>query len=53
MREKVFNPSKNNRLEEINRSRKGIIIDALKSVGIVEIVKSGVLFLNFRRFLLS
>ena len=32
---------KNNKLEEINRSRNGIIIDTLNSFDIVEIVKCG------------
>ena len=39
VKEKVENPYKNNRLEEINRMRNGIIIDTLTSVDIVEIVK--------------
>ena len=41
VKEKVNNPYKNNRLEEINRMRNGIIIDTLTSVDIVEIVKCG------------
>ena len=41
IKEKVENPYKNNRLEEINRMRNGIIIDTLTSVDIVEIVKYG------------
>ena len=41
VKEKIENPYKNNRLEEINRMRKGIIIDTLTSVDIVEIVKCG------------
>ena len=44
--EKVKNPSKNNRLEEINRMRNGIIIDILTSVDIVEIVKCGGIILE-------
>ena len=44
--EKVENPYKNNRLGEINRMRNGIIKDTLKSVDIVEIVKSGVVILE-------
>ena len=39
IKEKIKNPYKNNRLEEINRMRNGIIIDTLTSVDIVEIVK--------------
>ena len=41
VKEKIENPYKNNRLEEINRMRNGIIIDTLTSVDIVEIVKCG------------
>ena len=41
MKEKTTNPYKNNRLEENNRMRNGIIIDTLTSVDIVEIVKCG------------
>ena len=41
VKEKLENPYKNNRLEEINRMRNGIIIDTLTSVDIVEIVKCG------------
>ena len=41
VKEKVKNPYKNNRLEEINRMRNGIIIDTLTSIDIVEIVKYG------------
>ena len=41
IKEKIENPYKNNRLEEINRVRNGIIIDTLTSVDIVEIVKCG------------
>ena len=41
IKEKIENPYKNNRLEEVNRSRNGIIIDTLTSVDIVEIVKCG------------
>ena len=39
IKEKIKNPYKNNRLEEINRMRNGLIIDTLTSVDIVEIVK--------------
>ena len=39
IKEKIKNPYKKNRLEEINRMRNGIIIDTLSSVDIVEIVK--------------
>ena len=39
IKEKIKNPYKNNRFEEINRMRNGIIIDTLTSVDIVEIVK--------------
>ena len=41
IKEKIENPYKNNRSEEINRMRNGIIIDTLTSVDIVEIVKCG------------
>ena len=41
IKEKIENPYKNNRLEEINRMRNGIIIDTLTNVDIVEIVKYG------------
>ena len=41
IKEKIKNPRKNNRFEEINRMRNGIIIDTLTSVDIVEIVKCG------------
>ena len=41
IKEKINNPYKNNRLEEIIRMRNGIIIDTLTSVDIVEIVKCG------------
>ena len=41
IKEKINNPYKNNRFEEINRMRNGIIIDTLTSVDIVEIVKCG------------
>ena len=41
IKEKIKNPYKNNRLEEINRMRNGIIIDTLTSIDVVEIVKCG------------
>ena len=41
VKEKIKNPYKNNRLQEINRMRNGIIVDTLASVDIVEIVKCG------------
>ena len=41
IKEKNNNPYKNTRLEEINRRRKGMIIDTLTSVDIDEIVKCG------------
>ena len=41
IKEKNKNPYKNNRFEEIDRMRNGIIIDTLTSVDIVEIVKCG------------
>ena len=41
VKEKIENPNKNNRLEEINRMRNGVIIDILASNDIVEIVKCG------------
>ena len=46
VKEKMKNPYKNNRLEEINRMRNGIIIDSLTSVDIVEIVKCGGIILE-------
>ena len=46
IKEKFENPYKNNRLEEINRMRNGIIIDTLTSVDIVEIVKYGGIILE-------
>ena len=36
IKEKIENPYKNNRLEEINRMRNGIFIDTLASIDIVE-----------------
>ena len=41
VKEEIENPYKNNRLEEINRMRKSIIINTLTSVDIVEIVECG------------
>ena len=41
VKEKIKNPYKNNRLEEIIRMRNAIILDTLKSVDFVEIVKCG------------
>ena len=41
IKEKIANPYKNNRLDEVNRMRNGIIIDTLTSIDIVEIVKCG------------
>ena len=41
IKKKIKNPYKNNRFEEINRMRNGIIIDTLTSVDIVETVKCG------------
>ena len=46
IKERNENPYKNNRLEEINRMRNGIIIDTLTSIDIVEIVKYGVIILE-------
>ena len=46
IKEKIENPYKNNRLEEINRMRNGIILDTLTSVDIVEIVKYGGVILD-------
>ena len=46
VKEKIENPYKNNRLEEINRMRKGIIIDSLTIVDIVEIIKCGGIILE-------
>ena len=46
IKEKIKNPYKNNRLEEINRMRDGVIIDTLTSVDIVEIVKCGGIILE-------
>ena len=39
--EKIKNPYRNNRLEEMNGMRNGIIIDTLTSVDIFEVVKCG------------
>ena len=51
VKEKIKNPYKNNRFEEINRMRNGIIIDTLTSVDIVEIVKChGVILEVFEGF---
>ena len=41
LKEKVENPYKNNKLEEIIRMRNGIMIDTLRSVSIIEINKYG------------
>ena len=38
---KIENPYKNNRLEEVNRMRNGIVVDTLTSVDIAEIVDWG------------
>ena len=46
IKEKIENPYKNNRLEEINRMRNAIIIDTLTSIDIVEIVKCGGVILD-------
>ena len=46
LKEKIENPYKNNRLEEINGMRIGIIIDTLTSIDIVEIVKYGGIILE-------
>ena len=46
VKEKIKNPYKNNRLEEINRMTNGMIIDTLTSVNIVEIVKCGSVILE-------
>ena len=43
---KIENPYKNNRLEEINRMRNGMIIDTLTSIDIVEIIKYGGIILE-------
>ena len=52
IKEKIENTYKNNRFEEINRMRNGIIIDTLTSVDIVEIVKYGGIILDvFEEFL--
>ena len=51
IKEKIKNPYKNNRLEEINRRRNGKIKDTLTSVDILEIVKCGGVILEvFERF---
>ena len=51
IKEKIKNPYKNNRFEESNRMRNGIIKDTLTSVDIVEIVKCGGVILEvFERF---
>ena len=41
VKEKINNSNKNNRMEEMKRMRKSVILDTLTSVGIVEIVKCG------------
>ena len=41
VKEKIENPHKNNRLQEMNRTINGILIDTLTSNDIVEIVKCG------------
>ena len=46
VKEKTKNPCKNNRLKEINRRRKSIIVDTLPSVDIVEIMKCGGIILE-------
>ena len=46
IKEKIKNPYKNKRFEEINRMRNGIIIDTLTSVDIVEKVKCGGIILE-------
>ena len=46
VKEKINNPYKNSRFEEINRMRNGIITDTLTSIDIVEIVKYGGVILD-------
>ena len=46
VKEKIQNPYKNNRLDEINRMGSGIKLDTLTSVDIVEIVKCGGIILE-------
>ena len=46
VKEKIKNPYKNIRLEEINRMRNGIIVDTFTSVDIVEIIESGGVILD-------
>ena len=46
IKEKIENPYKNNRLEEINRMRNCIIIDTLTNIDIVEIIKYGGIILE-------
>ena len=46
MREKVINHYKSIRLEEINRSRNGIVIDTLNFVDFVEIINRGSVILE-------
>ena len=41
VKERIENPYKNKRLEEINRMRNGVIVDTLTSVDVVEVVKCG------------
>ena len=43
---RIENPYKNNRFEEINRMRNGIIVHTSTSVGFVEVVKCGGVFLE-------
>ena len=47
VKEKIENPYKNNRLQEINRMRIGFLEDTLTSVDIVEIVKCWVVIWRY------
>ena len=46
VKEKINNPFKNIRLDEINRMRNGVVVDTLTSVDIVEIAKYGGIILE-------
>ena len=47
IKEKIKNPCKKKRLEDINRMRNGLITDTLTSVDTVEIIKYGAFILKF------
>ena len=52
LKEKIKNPNKNNRFQEINRMRNGFIIHSLTSVDFVELFRYGGIILEvFEGFL--